>query len=505
MKRYHILTLTALFMAVILLNQSCTHDFEKINTDPNGTPRALPNQLLAPALVDMVATNMLRNRNFNNELMQVTVNVSDAEYMVFRYDIRANVADNTWNNWYSQLTNFKDIFLIASEEDNYNESYMGISLILQSWVHSLLTDTYGDTPYFEANKARDSLIFEPRFDKQQDIYFDIFEKLDSANNLLKVNRPIDANADPVFNGSVGNWRRFGNALQLRLLGRIAHKAEVADTVLRKFRKIVENTTDYPRMTSNAHSAVLRWTGVPPYVSPFVNSVREQDFRGPAIASFFIDNLVTWNDPRIDIPTWGADNINRWGIAASQGSFVGVPSGYAVGEVVVKRSYFFSNTSARSLMTDPMTGQIMNFAEQQLLLAEAALKGWIDGNPETFYNTGALNSITLWIPEYNVPIGNYLSAADMQWFESDSFEEKMEKIHLQKYYAMFMMDFQQWFEYRRTGYPTLPKGAGLMNNGEIPSRLNYPVYVQSTNPTNYRSAVSGQGPDNISTKVWWQKP
>jgi hypothetical protein len=34
---------------------------------------------------------------------------------------------------------------------------------------------------------------------------------------------------------------------------------------------------------------------------------------------------------------------------------------------------------------------------------------------------------------------------------------------------------------------------------------YPVYVQSTNPTNYKIAVAGQGPDQIYTQVWWQKP
>ena len=82
---------------------------------------------------------------------------------------------------------------------------------------------------------------------------------------------------------------------------------------------------------------------------------------------------------------------------------------------------------------------------------------------------------------------------------------MEQIHLQKYYALFLVDLQQWFEYRRTGHPILPQGPGLQNNGEMPSRMTYPVYVQSTNPTNYQLAVAAQGPDAINTKVWWQKP
>lgn len=59
---------------LVLLLPSCTKDFTKINTDPNGVPNALPQQLLAPALVGVVSNNMYRNRDFNNELMQVTVN-----------------------------------------------------------------------------------------------------------------------------------------------------------------------------------------------------------------------------------------------------------------------------------------------------------------------------------------------------------------------------------------------------------------------------------------------
>jgi hypothetical protein len=113
---------------------SCTKDFQEINTDPNNTNSALPQQLLAPALVSTLSYNMLRNRNFNNELMQVTVDMSDGDGRVFRYDYRANWSDYLYNGWYSELTNFKDIYKFASEELNYNKSYMGISLICQSWI-----------------------------------------------------------------------------------------------------------------------------------------------------------------------------------------------------------------------------------------------------------------------------------------------------------------------------------------------------------------------------------
>jgi hypothetical protein len=159
---------------------------------------------------------------------------------------------------------------------------------------------------------------------------------------------------------------------------------------------------------------------------------------------------------------------------------------------------------------------MNFAEVQFILAEAAAKGWIStGTAGTYYENGALASITYWLPDWttkinpgtNLPgnINTYLIAGDIQWLESSTLEEKMERIHLQKYYALFLVDMQQWFEYRRTGHPNLPKGPGLVNGRVMPARLNYPVYIQSTNPNNYRTAIARQGPDVISTQVWWQKP
>jgi hypothetical protein len=509
MKRLLINTTVVILMTSLVLS-SCTKDFQEINTDPNNTPDALPQQLLAPALVSTVTLNMMRNRNFNNELMQVTVDMSDAEGKVFRYDYRANWADYLYNGWYSELTNFKDIYRIANEPLNFNKSYQGISLICQAWIYSLLTDTYGDVPFSESNKAREGII-EPKFDKQKDIYLGIFQFLEEANTLLKDGTAITANSDPIYGGNIARWRKFGNSLYLRLLLRLSGKAEVSADVIAKIKDIVEtNASNYPIMANNAESAILRWTGVAPYTSPYL-TIREQDFRAPAIGSFFIDNLVNWNDPRIDVAygTGSPTITNRWGIATYQGAFQGVPSGYSPGNNPIKKSYFYSvtnnNSTGPSLMSEQLTGMIMNYAELKFILAEAAAKGWIGGNAESHYNEGVLNSITLWLPNWSVPITTYLTQADMQWDPAGTLAAKMKLIHLQKYYALFLTDLQQWFEYRRTGLPELPQGPGLRNNGVMPARMTYPVYVQSTNPTNYQMAVAQQGPDVISTQVWWQKP
>jgi hypothetical protein len=504
-KIFHKITIAILLICTVAAS-SCTKDFQETNTDPNNTPNALPQQLLAPALVNTVSYNMMRNRNFNNELMQVTVDMGDNEGKVFRYDYRSNWSDYLYNGLYSELTNFKDMYSIAATPVARNESYMGISLICQSWIYSVLTDTYGDIPYSQSNRARVNGVYEPAFDRQKDIYTDILLKLEEANTLLTLNKAIVASSDPVYNGNAAKWRKFGNSLYLRLLLRISGKAEVSAMASAKIKDIVDtHASAYPIMASNDESAILRWTAVGPYTSPYVTGVREQDFRAPGIASFFIDNLVIWGDPRIDVPTYGSNNINRWGIATYQGAFLGVPSGYSPGTNPIRKSYFYSNTSTTSLMTEPLAGMMMNYAELKFILAETAVKGWVNGTGETYYNDGILNGIKLWLPAWNVPITTYTAAADITWKPTATLEERMEQIHLQKYYALFLTDMQQWFEYRRTGHPALPMGAGLRNNGVMPARMTYPVYVQSTNPTNYHLAVAAQGPDLISTQMWWQKP
>jgi hypothetical protein len=154
----------------------------------------------------------------------------------------------------------------------------------------------------------------------------------------------------------------------------------------------------------------------------------------------------------------------------------------------------------SLMNEPLLGNIINYPELQFILAEAALKGYIPGDAKTYYENGVTNAITFWGAE--VPAGQLTNPA-IRWTEGESVDLKMEKIHLQKYYTLFFTDFQQWFEYRRTGHPNLPKGEGLQNGGNMPSRLKYPVYVQSLN-SNYTAAVNIFGADDLNTKVWWNK-
>ena len=58
------------------------------------------------------------------------------------------------------------------------------------------------------------------------------------------------------------------------------------------------------------------------------------------------------------------------------------------------------------------------------------------------------------------------------------------------------------EWRRLDLPKLaPAVAGVLNN-QLPLRLIYPGTEQSLNKENYRLAVTSQGQDILTTKLWF---
>lgn len=463
---------------------SCTKDFVEMNTNPNESSVASPQSLLAPAITKVLDANLNRNFRVNNELMQVTVTTSDSREF-HRYEIRVSESEYMWRNWYLQLTNIRDIYTNAevTRQVGY-ETFQGASLILDAWVTSLLTDMFGDVPSSEGVQGKFGNT-TPRFDLQEDIYAEMFNKLDSANVLLAngVNIPNEhSSSDPLFAGNAAQWRKFGNAMYLRLLLRVAHKDQA---ISQKITEIVENPSDYPLMEENEDSAILRYTNVLPYVNPFYNH-RDFDFNGDkGYSEFFVNNLLSLEDPRLE----------RWATEASLGVYGGMQSGYRKGTVPERQS-----TLQLSLKTEPLFGNILNYAELQFILAEAALRGYISGDANDYYQNGVTASIELWGSEIEE---DYFDNEYVNLLASTDLETQLKKVHLQKYFSLMFTDFQQWYEYRRTGLLDLYTGPGLLNNGKMPVRLNYPIIVQSLNKQNYDEAVARMGGDSVNEKMWWQ--
>lgn len=459
---------------------SCTKNFEKTNTDPNRIDQISPGTLLNPIIYEMTSANMHRADDITFNLMQVMLPFPSATGGVHRYDLSDNIGASTWNSSYKWISNLREMYNTSVQAQDPN--YQAIAMTLNAWIYSNLTDCFGDIPMEEAGRGEES-IFYPRFNKQQDIYPKLLADLDSANKLFNTSRSMIYGTEILFANNVTKWRKFCNSLHLRLLLRLSKRTEM--DVFTKIRNILDNPTQYPIITSNAEAAVLSLSGITPQSSPWGRPVDFTTFR--AAGKFFLDSLNAMADPRRAKFASQAKDLTGATIG-----YKGIPHGYTGNE---SQFQYTPSNLLQALATAPMICPILPYAEVEFIKAEVEWRANKETAAKTAYEKGVKAAIEQW--GATLP-GDYFSNANA------GYNGTLERIMLQKYYALFFVDFQQWFEYRRTGMPALPVADGMVNNKVMPSRFEYPVTVRSNNSNSYQEAVSWMGADNINTKVWWEK-
>lgn len=475
---------------------ACTDNFEDINTDPNRPKDVTPGVLLGQMQYRIVNNSIQASRSFTHELMQVDAPRSSTSGQgLHRYVV--NPGQAVWTSFYDRLTDVQDIYSIADQRKENN--YKAIALVYKSWAYSILTDLYGDVPYSQAIKAAEGN-FSPAFDKQKDIYVQLLKDLETANTLFDDTKALTYGGDMLYNANalsgsknpgIQRWKKFANSLRLRLLLRIS-KRDGEINVTQQINEILANPATYPVFTSTADDAIFRYPGTYPYFNPYYNA-RTLDWRdGTYFTKFFLSKLNSTNDPRRSV----------WVIPVTVNGasvYQGIESGYPTSlEYVVGKNSSYPD----ALKTLPQLGVMMTFAEVEFIKAELALNGFNTGKTsKAHYEAGIAASISQW--GASMPAG-FLSQEGIDYKTTASKAEQLEQIMLQKYYAYFFVDYQSWFEKRRTGYPVLPRGTGIPAENKFPSRVPYPTYLQSLNSANLQAAITSIGGDKSDVKVWWEK-
>lgn len=457
---------------------SCTNNFAETNEDPNRINKISPGTLINPIIYGLATHNVNRSASITFDLMQVSVPFPSVSGGLHRYDVSQNIGYSSWYNYYKWLNNIKQMHLAAIKAEDKN--YEAIALTLNAMVYANLTDIFGPVPMTEAVKG-DEGNFYPAFDTQEFIYETILADLEKANTLYDTTKNLSYADDILFQNDVKKWQKFTNSLHLRLLLRVSNRAET--NAFQQMTNMINNPDVYPVFENNEESAILQVTGVTPNVSPWG---RPQDFRlSVKIGEFFIEHLKTLEDPRLPfIVTTAQDNDNV------DIGYKGIPSGYNGPE-----SQFEFNASTLNIdqVENPMQIFILTYAEVEFIKAELAQRGYIS-NAETHYKKG----ITAAINQYDTEVSlTYFDNAAVKY------DGTLAQIMLQKYYALYFVDYQQWFEYRRTGLPKLPTTDAMLNDKVMPARFYYPTNVQINNASNYGKAIEMLGgPDDINTTVWW---
>jgi hypothetical protein len=152
------------------------------------------------------------------------------------------------------------------------------------------------------------------------------------------------------------------------------------------------------------------------------------------------------------------------------------------------------------------------AETQLLLAEAAQRGWITGNAADIYD----NAVTLAFSQL-IQTGADWSEGEAEAAANSYLTQNpytaatgLQQINEQYWVAVFMDEYEAFANWRRSGYPALtpvnyPNPSINQTGGVIPRRLTYPQSEATINAEHYSDAVSRLSDGNTMTsRMWWDK-
>ncbi len=469
---------------VLLMFNSCTEDFNDLNTNP----ALVTEDIVDP---DLLLTNVLKNSIFD---IHNGGRISEFAYY-YSNQASGDIFDNTNYNFSSYyqdyLINIAEVIRLTEDEANLTNKN-AIARIWKVWLFHRLTDAYGDLPYSEATLSAQQSVSQPAYDTQESIYTDMLNELKDAAAALSDNpSQLSYNAaDILYNGDIDLWRRFANSLRLRLALRVRYVDEGLAS------QHISEVIGAPLISESSQMASLTTEG---------ESAADTENRNPLYNRYLPDFYPMWcsysitsnlkkrNDPRLPIYCLPAAD----GVSGYKGRPIQL-----LGED--QKGVYTEETSARlgELFWAPeYTIKVMTHAEVSFLKAEAYLAGLASGDAQAAYREGIRQAMEIYeIPESDIT--DYLATSEGTLAGSQ--EEQLQQIIVQKYLALYYQSREAWAEYRRTGYPLMWKGAEPGDtNGHIPRRLTYPQQEYSLNSQNVQEAANRlENGDDLTSRVWW---
>ncbi|WP_264534987.1 SusD/RagB family nutrient-binding outer membrane lipoprotein [Flavobacterium sp. N1736] len=219
------ITITALL--ALFLFQSCSEDkMDDINKNLNNPTDMAARLIITDVMVNSAFTVTGADDSFYAGIYS-ELNAGNHNQM-YDAQVRRNepqlssTYSNGWDNSYSQLKALGIIIdkcSTGNEQGNYQT--LGIAQILLAYNLAVLTDLFGDVPYTEAGKP--GIIFQPKVDKQEYIYLDIFKRLNEGiANLNKTTTYASlGKQDVIYGGNSAKWIKAANGLLARYTMRLS--------------------------------------------------------------------------------------------------------------------------------------------------------------------------------------------------------------------------------------------------------------------------------------------
>lgn len=506
------ITLTIGLLTLLGWMSSCDKGFDELNVNPAAATAINPVYTFNNALVNSSFPASILT--FEEAIVQqmFTPNSGIAQGANFNVDNRgvsgANAA--TWQRFYRDNWRYLVDGIAKTKTDASRTNLYNMMRIVKAHAAIVLTDTYGDVPYSEAGVGYLSANVLPKYDTQESIYADVIKELTEATAGLDATKPTEA-GDIMFGGDITKWKRTGYSLLLRAGMRLS---KVNPTLA---KSTVQAAVAGGVMQSNADNFVVR------HNANFTNSVGVILNSTEAANYYLTGNFVTYlkstADPRLASiavryvgAKSGAEQLATKAVRTADVQ-IGMPLGYDNGTVVAKALadglssfYDYSQLDRTRMGSQFAPCYLVTHAETQLLLAEAALRTWTTGNAADFYNAG--------VTAHMKQLGDYDATSLVSdtniaaYLQTNPYvaAKGLELINTQYWIAAFLNGPEVFANFRRSGFPKLTPNPypGKEITGNFINRLSYPDSEQSVNSAQRQVAVSRQGPDNLDTRVWWDK-
>lgn len=397
------------------------------------------------------------------------------------------------------LKNVAD-FIEYAQADPAKINYLCIGRILRVQCFNLVTDSYGDIPYFEASKGYTDQIMRPNYDPQQKIYEDMFRELSEAIAAFNTSKPTPGSSDIVYKGDISKWKKFGNSLMFRLALRIYNIDPVNG------KKYIDQAIAGGLVESNDDNYIV-------YTQPNTNNtttangimkifVSTSYLQGYRLSAPFVDSMKNRNDPRLTVysmlPTEPYSTYHDGDHTYSKQEGAQQFSGH---KKAVKY-YSTANINTFAKYDAPMIW--LSYAQVQFNLAECVVRGIISGDAKTYYENGvraAMDELSAFGPQ-----GVVTPAQANDYLLSNPFDpaNALVMINTQYWIETFSNWYECWANMRRTGIPDtyshLDKSIKANFGAGLPRKLIFPSSEIIANP-HAQDAIANQGADAM-TRMWW---
>jgi hypothetical protein len=500
-----------LAIAILLTTVGCTENFDELEKDPVALSANPAGQLTFTQLC-MSGDGYYQwraNLIYSGGFVQHYSGAWNQTEYGNKFKKSDDYATAIWRNGYAnELKNVVDI-LDKTSGNPAMVNMNAVAKIMKVMVAQRLTDLYGDIPYSQAGKGFSQGIVTPKYDTQEEVYTAFFSELDEAYNQLNAGGGT-VKGDLFYNGDISKWKKLANTLRLRLGMRLS-EVKPAEA-----EKQVKAALQNGVFESNLDNCIMKHLD-----ATFSDNPAAIDFRGNGLAyafvgnehgdhfsSLVIDYLRDNGDPRLTMlatPKTTSALPGKAGQPVQPGEklYEGVRPGSFQWDVPGGAS---ASSGIQSYFKQKTTPYLhVSYSETQLLLAEAAHRGWVTGTSAAeYYRKGVEAGIKqLLIYGATLPSQTDIDA----YLDGKPLVAGTEKqqIGTQLWITYIFNSIEAYSNQRRSGFPQLLPitNPDSETGGVMPKRLYYPNDEMQKNEANYLEALSRMGGTNDwLNKVWW---